>query len=122
MSNLNNENWYSNKDLFEMFQSLREELQQTRSDIRQYNNLRGAIAEIQKTQVSIIENCKKNTTSPEGCVYKLYSEINELKNQWTQFLGSIQGKKSVEGAFLRWGGWVMGTVGLGVGIAKLFIS
>jgi hypothetical protein len=122
MGNENGENWYTNKDLFEMFQSLKDELQQTRSDIRQYNNLRGAIAEVQKVQIAIIENCKKNTTSPEGCIGKLHTELSEMKEQWTQFLGNIQGKKSVEGAFLRWGGWVIGTVGLGVGVAKLFVQ
>jgi hypothetical protein len=122
MSNDHNENWYTNKDLFEMFQSLKDELQQTRSDIRQYNNLRGAIAEVQKTQISIVDNCRKNTTSPEGYVYKLYGEIGELKEQWTQFLGSKQGKKSVEEAFLRWGGWVIGTIVLGVAVAKIFIN
>jgi hypothetical protein len=121
MSNDSRENWYTNKDLFEMFQSLKDELQQTRSDIRQYNNLRGAIVEVQKTQISIIENCK-NTTSPSGYVGKLHGEVGELKEQWTKYMGSIQGRKSVEGAFLRWGGWVLGIIGLGVGVAKLFIS
>lgn len=50
-----NEQWYTNKDLFEMVQSLRGEmqdtrleLQQTRTVVRQYNNLREQLGTCQK--------------------------------------------------------------------------
>ncbi len=34
------ETWYSNKDIFEMVQELREEMKETRQVIREYNGLR----------------------------------------------------------------------------------
>lgn len=35
-----NKEWYSNKELFEMFQALKDELKITRDAVKKYNNIR----------------------------------------------------------------------------------
>jgi hypothetical protein len=54
------EQWYSNKDLFEMVQSLRGEMQSTRAElqetrivVKQYNDLRKQLAGCQKDILEI---------------------------------------------------------------------
>lgn len=47
------DNWYSNKEIFEMIQGLKNELQETRVIIRQYNGLRKDLAETMKRVVAI---------------------------------------------------------------------
>lgn len=47
------DNWYSNKEIFEMLQGLKNELQETRVIIRQYNGLRKDLAETMKRVAAI---------------------------------------------------------------------
>lgn len=76
------EQWYTNKELFEMVQGLKEdmqamsqELKQTREIVARYNSLREEL-----------ENCK--------------DRIDALQNQ-------AIGRYSVGDAVVRWGGWLV---------------
>ena len=48
------DNWYSNKEIFEMLQGLKEELRETRILVTQYNGLRKDLAETM-SKVAAIE-------------------------------------------------------------------
>ncbi|NLZ73230.1 MAG: hypothetical protein GX905_05360 [Bacteroidales bacterium] len=117
-----NEQWYSNKDLFEMLQDLKEDLHNTRIDLRKYNDLRGTIAELQKAQLSQAEACKKHLFDPDGATAKMQIEINYLRAQVEEYRSRVKGRKSVEEGFLRWCGWVFGLVDLAISLIKLFSS
>lgn len=45
MGEENKKEWYSNKDLFEMLQGLKKDLQETRTVIKKYNGLRKDLGE-----------------------------------------------------------------------------
>ena len=47
------DNWYSNKEIFEMLQGLKEELRETRILVKQYNGLRKDLAETMKRVAAI---------------------------------------------------------------------
>jgi hypothetical protein len=118
-SNPQNDQWYSNKELFEMLQDLKEDLHNTRMDLRKYNDLRGAIAELQKTQLAQSEACKRHISDPEGIVHKMQDQITSLKLQVEGYKNKDKGRKSVEDSFLRWGGWIFGLAGMVISIIKI---
>ena len=85
------DNWYSNKELFEMFQSLKEDLLKTRDAVRKYNNL---VEKMQNTDTKLEQACcdikevqqqliRKQTKS-EGT-----REAFELLRTWTPWVISI---------------------------------
>ena len=45
--------WYSNKELFEMFQGLKEELKITRDAVRKYNNIRSNLNDVMERLTAI---------------------------------------------------------------------
>jgi hypothetical protein len=118
-SNPQNDQWYSNKELFEMLQDLKEDLHNTRMDLRKYNDLRGAIAELQKTQLAQSEACKRHISDPDGIVHKMQDQITSLKLQVEGYKNKDKGRKSVEDSFLRWGGWIFGLAGMVISIIKI---
>jgi hypothetical protein len=81
------EQWYTNKDLFEMMQGLKAELAQTRADIKQYNNLRAQLADLQTRSV-----------------------------QWDAHLSAQVGTSKVADAIRQWGGWFVAIAALVVNI------
>lgn len=96
LSKLSGEEWYSNKDLYEMIQSLADrmrgdyseladEMRQTRELIRRYNNL---YETVQRHELTIRKH--------EGHV--------------ATHVGRGKGMESVGNAILRWGGWVIAVV------------
>ncbi len=88
------EQWYTNKELFEMVQGLKEdmqamsqELKQTREIVARYNGLRQQI-----------EECSR--------------KILAIENR-------AAGQSAVGRAIREWGGWIFGLVSLGVTLYKL---
>ncbi|MPW26394.1 hypothetical protein GC105_11400 [Alkalibaculum sp. M08DMB] len=53
------ENWYDNKDLFEMIQELKKQLSETTNLIKEYNGLRKKQTDFEK-RIIIVENCLEN--------------------------------------------------------------
>ena len=51
----NNKEWYSNKELFEMFQDLKEELAITREAVKRYNNIRTDLNAVMQRLTAIEE-------------------------------------------------------------------
>ncbi len=49
----NNKEWYSNKELFEMFQSLKEELKLTIEAVKRYNGIRNDLNNVMKRLLAI---------------------------------------------------------------------
>jgi hypothetical protein len=47
------EAWYTNKDLFEMQQGLKKDLQETRSLIQQYNGLGGRMDKLEQALINL---------------------------------------------------------------------
>ena len=117
-----NDQWYSNKELFEMLQDLKEDLHNTRMDLRKYNDLRGAIAELQKAQIAQSEACKRHLSDPDGVTHKIQDQITLLKLEIEEYKSIAKGRKSVEEGFIRWGGWVFGFIGMVVTLIKLLSS
>lgn len=126
------EQWYSNKELFEMVQKLREELQQTRIDLRKYNDLRGAVAEVQRNQIEQSELFRKHLFEPEGLISSLKCEFTNFVNDFRKDLIAVnrriedyesrsKGKKAVAEGFIRWGGWIIGLLSFFITIYKLFV-
>jgi hypothetical protein len=58
---LGEENWYGNKELFEMIQGLKEDLQETRTAVQRYNGLRRDLANVMQ-RLTIMEQKKLGQT------------------------------------------------------------
>jgi phage I-like protein len=124
------EQWYSNKELFEMLQNLKGELQQTRADLRKYNDLRGAIAELQKNQIDQAEEFRKHMFEPDGLLCAVKKEVVGLSDHFRQDIVEInkkiddqesrsKGRMAVAEGFIRWGGWVIGLLSFAITVYKL---
>jgi len=83
----NEKEWYSNKELFDMIQSLKEEMTQTRSVIKRYNGLRQ----------DMMESYQKINQNEE--------KINEIEN-------TEKGKHELAEAIRKWGGWFVAIASL----------
>lgn len=79
--------WYTNKDLFELITGLKSEMKDTRNMIRQYNGLREEVGEARK-------------------------EIDNVKGEVEALQAKAVGRSSFKDDFLKWGGWVIGVLGL----------
>ena len=110
------------------------ELEITRHDLKQYNNLRKDIAELQIRQKQIADNCNANLMHPDGLLNQFKKEtqdkINSLQTEWKHDIGSLQqemyteisklktdqeydemiqrriGRASFASDIKVWGGWV----------------
>lgn len=86
--------WYSNKQLFERlgelrddFVNLRVEMQETRSLIKQYNGLREEIVLVKQENL-------------------------EIKEQLQAMLNKQSGKQNTTETIRNWGGWIFGLITL----------
>lgn len=96
------EQWYTNKDLFELinnmqgdFKNLRSEMRETRIMIKQYNGLREEIGETKK-------------------------EVQEVKDKVENIESRGQGKKAVFDGIVKYGGWIIAILTMLSGYLKLF--
>lgn len=64
-----NEQWYSNKDLYEQINALRYEMQETRNLISKYNGLREKVDEVEEELIKI-----KAKTSGKNSVFTVIRE------------------------------------------------
>ncbi len=115
------EEWYSQKDLFEMVMDLKKDLHETRLDIRKYNDLRKSLAELQSKQVEIINNRHKEL-GPEGATSVLRKELYEFRNEWAAYINQKEGKKTLKDAFLQWGGWSIALISVAIALLSLIFS
>lgn len=76
------EQWYTNKDLYEMIFGLRQELQSTTEAVKRYNNLHARIEESNRTLREVCET------------------VAEMRAEG-------QGKNSLSEGLLLYGGWLL---------------
>lgn len=69
--------WYDNKDLFEMIQGLREDLQETRTVVKKYNGIRKDLSEVME-RLTVIEEQKVGR-----------SQAGQLLREWGGWLATI---------------------------------
>jgi len=88
--------WYTNKELFEQinnmqqdFQGLRQEMRETRNVIKKYNGLR--------------------------------EEMGAIKEKVDRMEAVKAGKSNVGKAIREWGGWIVGILGMIAAFGKLLI-
>ncbi|SFP19399.1 hypothetical protein [Salibacterium halotolerans] len=98
-----NNEWYSNKDLFEQlndvradFHGLRTEMKETRTMIKQYNGLREEVGEVR-------------------------NKIEKVKGQVNQIEAQAQGRSKTWDAIRVWGGWIVGVLGMAAAYLKLIL-
>lgn len=75
--------WYSNKDLFEQISALRNEMQETRVLIKSYNGLREQFEEIKK-KVNEVEDIAKKVNEMEA-ISKGKAKAGDNINKWVLF-------------------------------------
>lgn len=101
MTNKDNKQWYSNKDLFEKlndmrieFRDLSNEMQQTRKIIKKYNGLYEKIEDVEIE----IDNVDKK-------IVKVDNKISDIERV-------TEGKNKVKTAIHQWGGWLFSFITL----------
>lgn len=78
------DNWYSNKDIYEMVQGLGKELQETRSAIKKYNGLHEVIA---KACLNIADVDKRLLSIEQQALGKY--KLGEIIRQWGGWLLAV---------------------------------
>lgn len=80
--------WYTNRDLFEMINSLKSEINQTTSLLRQYNGLGGRMDRLEQALLQMVK-------TQEDCMTRQSERVTIGK------------------AVREWGGWIIAVVGFG---------
>lgn len=92
-----NKPWYTNKDLFEQINELKQDMQETRTMIRKYNGLYDKVEEVKEDVTDVA------------------SDIAEIK--------AIQeGKSKVGEAIKSWGGWGIGILTFFFMLIKFYLG
>lgn len=88
------EQWYTNKDLFELinrmqgdFRDLRSEMRETRAAIKKYNGLREEVGQARE-------------------------EVGQIKEQVKALQAKAEGRFSVWEGIRNWGGWIVAILAL----------
>lgn len=124
--------WYSNQKLFEMFMEKIESLQGqqnklildlelTRKDLRQYNNLREQLQALQERQDSMEARCVYDMTNPDSPINKLSQKVDASLSDVKTSVDKIsermiaheeqsRGRKSVGDGIVRWSGWIISVI------------
>lgn len=90
------EQWYTNKELFEMVNSLRSEMRETRETIKKYNGLREEVGSYQR-------------------------EVRDLKEQVDIMIAQKDERTTVWTSIRVWGGWILGIVSFIAAYWKIII-
>ncbi|WP_026702873.1 hypothetical protein [Salibacterium aidingense] len=103
MGDEQNNEWYSNKELFEKldafkdnFRDLRVEMEQTRSAIKKYNGLREEVG-------------------------KAREEIEDVRGKVNHLEATAQGRSTVWNSIKSWGGWIVAVLTMVAGYLKLIM-
>lgn len=124
--------WYSNQKLFEMFMEKIESLQGqqnklildlelTRKDLRQYNNLREQLQALHERQNNMEARCVYDITNPDSPINKLSqrvddslsdvkTSIDKISERMIAYEEQSRGRKSVGDGIIQWGGWLMSVI------------
>lgn len=122
---MGDEFFYSNKQLFEMFMKKFDEIQLqqnkllldlelTRKDLRQYNDLRSQLAEVQR-------NCIYEVNNPDSPLNKLAQRLTEETSSIKKSIADLdkkieskelisKGRESVGNSIIKWSGWIISVI------------
>ena len=124
--------WYSNRKLFEMFMEKIESLQGqqnklildlelTRKDLRQYNNLREQLQALHERQDNMETRCVYDMTNPDSPINKLSqrvdnslsdvkTSVDKISERMIAYEEQSRGRKSVGDGIVRWSGWIISVI------------
>ena len=98
--------------LTEDISCLRHELELTRRDLKEYNNLRAQIAELDSKTHSINERCHFNMTSEGGFFHRIELRLDEIEKSIKGRMGYETGRKDSSENLFKWTGWIVGILGV----------
>ena len=65
---------------------------------------------------------KEELTKHESTVWELCTRVDIIESVIDNNKGTKMGMSKTHDGFLRWGGWILGLISVGVTIAKLFLG
>ena len=89
------EQWYTNKDLYEMIDTLKDELEKTRSHVSKYNHLVERVETLTELQEKQIKRCNDVQSKKQG-QKSIYENILKL---WPIIISTIIFILSLTGKF-----------------------
>lgn len=93
--------WYSNKDLFEMLNSLKDELKETQLEMKKYNELRRTLNDVMESQGKLTK-----------IVELAMSDLAELKTSKAERRRVFSDIREVILLRIAIGGWIVTLIGL----------
>lgn len=92
--------WYSNKELFEMLNGLKIELVETQSQMRKYNDLRATLNDVMESQKTLTE-----------IVHQSIDKINDLEAARLSRRETFKDSKDIILLGITIAGWLLTLVG-----------
>jgi len=93
--------WYSNKELFEMLNELKTELVETQSQMRKYNELRRTLNEVMESQKTLTE-----------IVHQSVDKINDMEAARLSRRETFKDSKDIILTIIAVAGWIVTLLGL----------
>ena len=93
--------WYSNKELFEMLNELKIELVETQSQMRKYNELRRTLNEVMESQKTLTE-----------IVHQSVDKINDMEAARLSRRETFKDSKDIILTIIAVAGWIVTLLGL----------
>ena len=93
--------WYSNKELFEMLNGLKMELVETQSQMRKYNELRRTLNEVMESQKTLTE-----------IVHQSVDKINDMEAARLSRRETFKDSKDIILTIIAVAGWIVTLLGL----------
>ena len=105
MNEQHNQDWYSNKDLFEMLQNFKKEFSTTVTEIT--NSMKGLGQELAVTRAEI-----KQYNNLRGTLNTVIEDVVDIKKEITEIKSEAKGKKAVGVATIAWTSFGIGIITL----------
>ena len=93
--------WYSNKELFEMMNSIKIEMLETQAQMRKYNELRRTFNDVMKSQETLTK-----------LVNKTVDKVNDMEAARLSRRETFKDSRDIILTIIAVAGWIMTLVGL----------
>lgn len=97
---MNDKQWYSNKDLFEMLNGLRMDLIETQSQMKKYNDLRATLNDVMKSQETLTK-----------LVNQTINKVNDMNTTWYSRRQTYKDTKDMILLVVAVAGWLLTLIG-----------
>ena len=94
------EQWYSNKDLFEMLNGLRMDLVETQSQMKKYNDLRATLNDVMKSQETLTK-----------LVNQTIDKVNDMEAARSSRRQAFKDSKEIILLVITIAGWLLTLIG-----------